>query len=562
MKSFKDLAINTKLTLLVLLAGGVALLMSCVAFVVNDVRMTRQSTVSQMSTLTQVLGSNSTAALNFDDPDTAAELLMSLKQQAAVDLACIYDAKGKVFAAYFRGQQPPSLPEAPKQPGYQFTADGHLDVTRPIEFNGHAIGTIYVHASMKELHEQMWRYVNIAAVVMAVSLSGSLLLSSRLQRVISVPILKLAEAAERISAQRDYSIRVTKVANDELGFLYDQFNAMLDEIERGEATIQRAQDELELKIEQRTAQLSQANQDLSREITERKRTQQELDAAHQEVLASARRAGMAEIATGVLHNVGNVLNSINVSATLASDRIRQSKVTELVRAVDLMKKHAADLGTFITNDAKGKRLPEFLALLAAHLTDERGDILKELELLVSKVNHIKTIVSTQQSYAGVAGVVEDIEITTVIDDAMKLNSASLERHSIAVNLDFAKIPRVRIDTQKVLQILVNLVKNAKDAMSEFPQQTDRQLTVRTRINDKARLEIHVIDNGVGVAEGNLTRIFSHGFTTKKQGHGFGLHSCANAARELGGSLVAHSAGPGQGATLILELPYVPAEIPV
>jgi C4-dicarboxylate-specific signal transduction histidine kinase len=562
MKSFKDLAINTKLTLLVLLAGGVALLMSCIAFVVNDVRMIRQSTVSQMSTLTQVLGSNSTAALNFDDPETAAELLMSLKQQSAVELAVIYDAKGKVFAAYFRGQQPPTLPEAPQEPGHKFTADGHLDVSRTIEFNDHAIGTIYVHASMSELHEQMWRYVNIAAVVMAVSLAASLLLSSRLQRVISVPILKLAEAAERISAQRDYSIRVSKVANDELGFLYDQFNAMLDEIERGEAAIQRAQDELELKIEQRTAQLSQANQDLSREIAERKRTEQELDAAHQEVLASARRAGMAEIATGVLHNVGNVLNSINVSATLASDRIRQSKVTELVRAVDLMKEHAADLGPFITTDPKGKRLPEFLALLAAHLNDERGDIHKELELLVSKVNHIKTIVSTQQSYAGVAGVVEDVELATVIDDAMKLNSASLERHNIAVNLDFANIPRVRLDTQKVLQILVNLVKNAKDAMSEFPDQTDRQLTLRTRINDKTRLEIHVIDNGVGVAEENLTRIFSHGFTTKKLGHGFGLHSCANAARELGGSLVAYSDGPGQGATLVLELPYVPAEIVV
>ncbi len=562
MKSFKDLAINTKLTVLVLLASGVALLLSCIAFVVNDVRMIRASTVSQMATLTQVLGSNSTAALNFDDANTAAELLMSLKQQPAVELACIYDAKGKVFAAYYRGEQPPLLPSAPKQVGYEFTSDGHLDVTREIDFNGQTIGTIYVHASMKELDDQMWRYVNIAAVVMAVSLAASLLLSSRLQRVISVPILKLAEAAERISVERDYSIRVSKVANDELGILYDQFNVMLEEIQRGEAAIQRAQDDLELKIQQRTAQLSQANQDLSREISERKRAQQELATAHQELLISARRAGMAEIATGVLHNVGNVLNSINVSATLASDRIRQSKVTELVRAVDLMEAHSADLGQFITTDPKGRRLPEFIKLLASHLTDERTDVLKELDLLASKVNHIKTIVSTQQSYAGVAGVVEDVDITTVLDDAMKLNSASLERHNIAVKFDYEDIPSVRLDTQKVLQILVNLIKNAKDAMAEFPQQAERRLTLRTRVKDKDRLEIQVIDNGVGVPKENLTRIFSHGFTTKKQGHGFGLHSCANAARELNGSLVARSDGPGQGTTLILELPYVPAEIAV
>jgi C4-dicarboxylate-specific signal transduction histidine kinase len=561
MKSFKDLAINTKLTVLVLLAGGVALLMSCIAFVINDARMIRTSMVKQLSTLTEVLGSNSTAALNFDDANTAAELLMSLKQQPAVALACIYDGSGKVFAAYYRGEQPPVLPP-PAPPGYEFTADGYLDVSQAIEFNGQQIGTIYVHASMSELHEQMWRYVNIVAVVMAVSLAASILLSSRLQRAISVPIVKLAETAERISVERDYSIRVEKFADDELGTLYDQFNAMLDEIQRGEAAIQRAQDELEHKIEKRTAELSRANQELSREISERKRAEGELAVVHQQLVAAARRAGMAEIATGVLHNVGNVLNSINVSATLASDRIRQSKVTELVRALDLMEAHLADLGAFFTSDPKGQRLPQFLRLLAVHLTDERADILKELELLSTKVNHIKTIVSTQQSYAGVSGVVEDVDISTTVDDAMKLNSASLDRHHITVLREYAVIPKVRIDTQKVLQILVNLIKNAKDALVELPEPAQRRLTVRTLINSNHRLEIQVIDNGVGVAKEHLTRIFSHGFTTKQQGHGFGLHSSANAAHELGGSLVAHSDGPGRGATLVLELPYVPAEATV
>ncbi len=102
-----------------------------------------------------------------------------------------------------------------------------------------------MHASMAELHDQIMEYVNIVAVVMVVSLAASILLSSRLQRVISVPILKLAEAAERISIERDYSIRVSKTANDELGTLYDQFNAMLDQIQQGEDAIQRAHDELE-----------------------------------------------------------------------------------------------------------------------------------------------------------------------------------------------------------------------------------------------------------------------------------------------------------------------------
>ena len=491
MKSLKDLAINTKLTLLVLMAGSVALLMSCAAFVVNDVRMIRSSMVQQMSALTDVLGSNTTAALNFDDADTAAELLMSLKQQPTVELACIYDGAGKVFAAYYRGAQPPELPPEPVQFGHVFTDNGYLDVAKPIRFNGQSIGTIYVHASMSGLREQMWRYVNIVAAVMAVSLAGSLLLSFRLQRLISLPILNLAEAAERISVERDHSIRVKKTANDELGFLYDQFNAMLDEIQRGESALEQAHDELEQRIEKRTEQLSLANADLSREITERKRAQQELADAHQQLLVSARRAGMAEIATGVLHNVGNVLNSINVSATLASDRIRQSKVSELARAMDLMQKHADDLGDFITNDPKGKRLPEFLQLLSEHMTDERSDTLKELELLTSKVNHIKTIVATQQSYAGVSGVIEDADLATLVDDAMKLNSASLERHNITTVRDYGNIPNVRVDTQKLLQILVNLIRNARDALVEAPGDVDRRLTLRTRVSNNQNLQIQL-----------------------------------------------------------------------
>ena len=562
MKSYKDFAINTKLTLLVLFAGGVGLLLSCIAFVTNDVRMIRSSMVKQMSALTDVLGANITAALNFQDEVTAAELLRSLAQQPAVELACVYDANEKIFASYRRGGAPATPLPPPRSPGYQFTDEGYLDVSKAIVFDGRPIGSIYLRASMSELHEQIWHYVSIVAAVMAVSLAASILLSSRLQRVISVPILRLAETAQRISHERNYSIRVTKTADDELGTLYDQFNTMLDEIEHGEAALQQAHDDLERKVKHRTAELSATNEELSREVTERRRAEEDLDTAHQQLVVSARRAGMAEIATGVLHNVGNVLNSINVSATLASDRIRQSKVTELVRASKLMQQHAADLGEFLTSDPKGKQLPAFLDLLGVHLVDERADVLKELELLTTKVNHIKTIVSTQQSYAGVVGVVETVDVASTLDDAMRLNSASFERHHITVVRDYGQIPKVRLDTQKVLQILVNLVNNAKDSFAECPDLVDRRLILRSRLIGDETIQIQVIDNGVGVPKENLTRIFSHGFTTKKTGHGFGLHSCANAALELGGSLLAQSDGPGKGATLILELPFIPAEVNV
>jgi C4-dicarboxylate-specific signal transduction histidine kinase len=395
---------------------------------------------------------------------------------------------------------------------------------------------------------------------MIVSLAASILASSRVQRTISAPILKLTETAEQISAENNYSIRVEKLADDELGVLCDQFNAMLDQIQQRDAEIQRANDELEGKVHKRTAELSQANLELTHEIAERMRTEKELEAAQQQLMASARRAGMAEIAIGVLHNVGNVLNSINVSATLASDRLRQSKVGDLVRAARLIEDHSAELGAYLTSDPKGQQLPSFLGLLATHLADERLDILKELELLTSKVNHVKTIVSTQQSYAGVSGVTETVDLATLIDDAMKLNSASLDRHSITVVREYADLPRVRLDKQKSLQILVNLIKNAKDACSECRDLRERKLTLKTALANDKTLQIQVVDNGIGIARENLTRIFAHGFTTKKTGHGFGLHSCANAAHELGGSLVAYSDGPGKGAAFVLELPYEPAEV--
>lgn len=559
MRSYQELAINSKLTLLVVLSGSVALLLSCIAFVTNDVRMIRSSMIEQMSILAEVLGSNSTAALSFDDAKTAGELLMSLKKQPSVELACIYDADGEVFATYHRGDSVPTIPAVPPPPGFQFTSDGYFNVSRKIQHDGDTIGTIYLHANMSELYDQIFWYVNIVAAVMIGSLAASILLSSRMQRAISAPIVRLAEAAEQISTENNYGIRVSKIANDELGTLYDQFNAMLEQIQQRDVAIQRANDELEVKVENRTSQLSQANEDLLREISDRQRAEEELAAAQQQLMASARRAGMAEIATGVLHNVGNVLNSINVSATLASDRLRQSKVSDLSRAVKLVEQHADDLAAFITADPKGKQLVPFLSLLATHLSDERVDILKEIELLTSKIDHIKAIVATQQSYAGVSGVTETVDVATLIDDAMNLNSASLERHSVRVSREYAEIPPVRLDKQKSLQILVNLIKNAKDACTESGQ-SNRQLTLRTRLGEHGTIQIQVVDNGVGIPREHLTRIFSHGFTTKRTGHGFGLHSCANAAQELGGSLQAFSEGPGTGATFTLELPFEPTEV--
>ena len=160
----------------------------------------------------------------------------------------------------------------------------------------------------------------------------------------------------------------------------------------------------------------------------------------------------------------------------------------------------------------------------------------------------------QQNYAKVSGVYENLPLVPLVEDALRMNAAAFERHSVEVVRDFApELPLVRVDRHKALQILINLLRNAKYAL-DAGDPARKRLVVRITRPSSERAMITIADNGVGIAPEHLTRIFNHGFTTKADGHGFGLHSGANAAREMGGSLKAQSKGPGEGAEFSLELP--------
>ncbi len=295
---------------------------------------------------------------------------------------------------------------------------------------------------------------------------------------------------------------------------------------------------------------------ISKDITPMKEAEARLEAVHRELVDASRRAGMAEVATSVLHNVGNVLNSVNVSTILILETLRKSKLHNLGRLAAMIREHRDNLAAFLTTDPKGILLPDYFTRLAEHLTSEQAELLKEVELTRQHVEHIKDIVTMQQSYAKVSGVVEKTWVVDLIEDALRLNGGALARHGVQVIRDFPpQAIEINVDRQKVLQVLVNLIRNAKYACDESGRQ-DKQLTMQVR-NGDARVQIAVIDNGVGVPSENMTRIFNHGFTTREQGHGFGLHSGALAAKELGGTLSVHSDGPGEGAKFILELPLQP-----
>ena len=295
---------------------------------------------------------------------------------------------------------------------------------------------------------------------------------------------------------------------------------------------------------------------ISRDITERKRAETALENLHRQLLDTSRQAGMAEVATNVLHNVGNVLNSMNVSLGLVSDRVRKSRIANLARATGLIQEHKADLAAYLLGDSKGSQLPGYLIQLASHLTGEQADNLKELQLLQGNLEHIKEIVAMQQNYSKIAGVVETLPVAELIEDALRMNTAALARHEVQVVREYAEVPPVVVERHKVLQILVNLIRNAKYALDEGGRM-DRRLTLRVAHNGGDFVHILVIDNGVGISTENLNRIFEHGFTTRKEGHGFGLHSGALAAREMGGTLTVSSEGVGKGATFTLALPTQP-----
>jgi len=291
------------------------------------------------------------------------------------------------------------------------------------------------------------------------------------------------------------------------------------------------------------------------DTTERKLADLELERVHKQLMTASRQAGMAEIATNVLHNVGNILNSVNISLSLVVKRVKQSNAPGLCRVVNLLQEKGELVGAFITSDERGKRIPAYLATVGQQLVIDQKVALQELASLRDNLEHIKSTVAMQQDYAKRCGVTETVAVVELVEDSLRLNAGAFTRHGVTLRREFGDVPPITVDKHKVLQILVNLVRNAKYACDESGR-TDKLLTLRVERAINA-VRICVLDNGVGISAKNMERLFTHGFTTRQSGHGFGLHSCALAAQELGGSLRAESDGPGCGAAFILELPFVP-----
>ncbi|MEY2688458.1 MAG: hypothetical protein RL375_2656 [Pseudomonadota bacterium] len=327
-----------------------------------------------------------------------------------------------------------------------------------------------------------------------------------------------------------------------------QLRRELHERVQAQDSLRAAHEQLERRVAERTA-------DLRREIGERERAQQALTALNDHIAHVSHRAGMAEVANSVLHNVGNVLNSVNVAVTLIGDQVRQSALADLPRAVALLQAHEHDLPAYLGHDPQGRQLPAFLGLLAEQWQREHQALGDETARLTANVQHIKDIVSRQQSLSGLGGLVSLIDLPALIDDVLALHAAALQRAGLQVQCEHTGPTQWHGDRSKLTQILLNLVVNAEEAtLARTDGAAPRRLIIRSSVADDQRLRLVVQDNGCGLAPDAQARLFAYGYTTKPTGHGFGLHASAIAAQEMGGSLSAHSDGAGQGATFTLSLP--------
>lgn len=299
-----------------------------------------------------------------------------------------------------------------------------------------------------------------------------------------------------------------------------------------------------------------------RDISERKDAEAERDTLNKQLVDTSRRVGMAEAITGVLHNVGNVLNSINIAAGVLMDTVRRSSLDKVSRTAELIQENLHDVGSYLTQDPKGQQIPEYLGKLGHQLTQEQETVLREINGLVKNIEHIKEIINVQQSVARSSSMEEPVVLADLVNQALSMKQALLDTYQVQVVKDYHEMPEIVVDKHQVLQVLLNLISNAKQAMKEVSDRprilTLRLLWFKEHENEWVKFEVQ--DTGVGISPDNMNRMFSQGFTTKKDGHGFGLHSGALNAKLMGGSLTVSSEGEGRGAMFTLTIPAKKREV--
>ena len=518
--------VRYKLSFITIIAVTCATLAASASLLVYRIFEQRADYQAETLALTRIVAENATGPVSFQDTASAEAVLATLRAKPSIRGAVIDIPARDDFAKY--GETPRK--EERLEDGRTAAYNGWWLYTYAKIGGGQApVGEVHL---VSDLRPMLWAATRASLIALILSLSLAALLSlfvlARLRGVILDPVENLHSVTRRVTDNADFSQRANVISNDEMGELTHAFNRMLD------------------RLQAKEGELRSANLNLTGEIDERRKLEAKL-------LETSRQAGMAQVATGVLHNVGNVLNSVNISTNILRDTITSSpKLKLLQQAVELMRAQGDGLHRFLAEDPRGRLVPALIMEVVDQVLLTRGNMVRELDDLAQNVEHIKQIVAMQQSYAKAGGVVQNVKPAELMEEAMRMTESSADRHGVQLRPNFSDVPPMETDRHQVLQILVNFMTNAVQAVKVRPD-GERQVILHLT-HESGRVNFIVEDNGAGISADNLQKIFQHGFTTRKDGHGFGLHSGAIAARNLGGSVKVHSAGPGQGARFTLDLP--------
>ncbi len=522
-------SLRGKILLTVAGTSLLAILVASLALFAHQGFHQRSQFRKDMEALSRIVADYAVAPISFGDDNGMRDALAVLQSRPEVTEAELINLDGQVLHRF--GESDLDETHNLDTDERSLFVGWQLVIRQPLRYRGENFGQMVMVADYRPVfYDTLRNFLPALLTLLAITMLVIVPLIWFLAGFLLTGLKRLAASAAHIAETGDYRVRAEDAGQDEVGQLTRTFNAMLD------------------KLELADRDLRTTNTALNNEIAERARLEKAL-------VESSRFAGMAEVATGVLHNVGNVLNSVNVSAQLIRERLEGSRLATLQRTAELLAPHRDDPTAFYQTNPKAKLLPKLVCELNQNLVEENRHLREEMLTLNTNIEHIKEVVAAQQSLARSAGVEENLVASDLLDDAIRIHVASIKRHEVQLETDYTPDLRFVADRHNTLQILVNLVSNAVHAV-KIQAAARRRIVLGSNLVNGS-ISFTVRDYGVGISPENLNRVFQHGFTTREDGHGFGLHSGALAAKRMGGSLTVHSDGLGTGALFTLTLPKSP-----